>query len=114
MIYTSADIVPMLLFLLTTHKNKKILDPINNNIFLLTTTTNDDDDTCSCNAGLAYHTRVFKDRLENSRVLKGTSPQCIAFDPRNSNRAYCGTFGDGLWKTDDVHEHRTITIMADV
>ena len=33
--------------------------------------------------------------------LKGTSPQCIAFDPRNSNRAYCGTFGDGLWKTDD-------------
>jgi photosystem II stability/assembly factor-like uncharacterized protein len=33
--------------------------------------------------------------------LKGTSPQCIAFDPKNSNRAYCGTFGDGLWKTDD-------------
>ena len=33
--------------------------------------------------------------------LKGTSPQCIAFDPRNSNRAYCGTFGDGLQKTDD-------------
>ena len=33
--------------------------------------------------------------------LRGTHPQCIAFDPRNSNRAYCGTFGDGLWKTDD-------------
>jgi photosystem II stability/assembly factor-like uncharacterized protein len=33
--------------------------------------------------------------------LKGASPQCIAFDPRNSNRAYCGTFGDGLWKTED-------------
>ncbi|MBV9175719.1 MAG: hypothetical protein JO297_01630 [Nitrososphaeraceae archaeon] len=33
--------------------------------------------------------------------LKGTSPQCLAFDPGNTNRAYCGTFGDGLWKTDD-------------
>ena len=26
--------------------------------------------------------------------LKDTSPQCIAFDPRNSSRAYCGTLGD--------------------
>jgi hypothetical protein len=26
--------------------------------------------------------------------LKGASPQCIAFDPRNSNRVYCGTLGD--------------------
>ncbi|MGB8035751.1 MAG: hypothetical protein WCF03_18200 [Nitrososphaeraceae archaeon] len=33
--------------------------------------------------------------------LKGTSLQCIAFDPRSSNRAYCGTFDDGLWKTND-------------
>src|ERR687888_1775615 len=33
--------------------------------------------------------------------LKGTHPQCIAFDPNNPNRAYCGTFGGGLWKTDD-------------
>jgi photosystem II stability/assembly factor-like uncharacterized protein len=33
--------------------------------------------------------------------LKGTSPQCVTFDPGNSNRAYCGTFGKGLWKTDD-------------
>src|SRR5919197_1017871 len=33
--------------------------------------------------------------------LKGTHPQCIAFDPNNQNRAYCGTFGGGLWKTDD-------------
>ena len=38
---------------------------------------------------------------KTQEFLKGTSPQCIAFDPRNSNRAYCGTFGDGLWKTDD-------------
>jgi photosystem II stability/assembly factor-like uncharacterized protein len=33
--------------------------------------------------------------------LKGTHPQCTAFDPNNPNRAYCGTFGGGLWKTDD-------------
>lgn len=34
--------------------------------------------------------------------LKGNHmPQCIAFDPSNSTRAYCGTFGGGLWKTDD-------------
>ncbi len=34
--------------------------------------------------------------------LRGTHPQCLAFDPRNANCAYCGTFGDGLWKTDDA------------
>ena len=34
--------------------------------------------------------------------LRGTHPQSLAFDPRNANRAYCGTFGDGLWKTDDA------------
>jgi hypothetical protein len=34
--------------------------------------------------------------------LRGTHPQCLAFDPRNGNCAYCGTFGDGLWKTDDA------------
>jgi hypothetical protein len=33
--------------------------------------------------------------------LRGTHPQCIAFDPSKPNRAYCGTFGKGLWKTDD-------------
>jgi hypothetical protein len=38
---------------------------------------------------------------KTQEFLKGTSPQCVAFDPRYSNRAYCGTFGDGLWKTDD-------------
>jgi photosystem II stability/assembly factor-like uncharacterized protein len=38
----------------------------------------------------------------NSREsLKETSPQSIAFDPLNSGRAYCATFGNGLWKTDD-------------
>jgi hypothetical protein len=36
--------------------------------------------------------------------LKGTHPQCIAFDPSKPNRAYCGTFGNGLWKTDNGGE----------
>jgi photosystem II stability/assembly factor-like uncharacterized protein len=33
--------------------------------------------------------------------LKGLSPQCVAFDPSSPNRAYCGTSGKGLYKTDD-------------
>jgi hypothetical protein len=38
----------------------------------------------------------------NSREsLKGTLPQSVAFDHQNPNQAYCGTFNDGLWKTDD-------------
>ena len=36
--------------------------------------------------------------------LKGSHPQSIAFDRFNTNRAYCGTFGDGLWKTNDGGE----------
>ena len=34
--------------------------------------------------------------------LKGCHPQSVTFDHRNSNRVYCGTFGDGLWKSDDA------------
>jgi photosystem II stability/assembly factor-like uncharacterized protein len=34
-------------------------------------------------------------------ALKGTNPQRIVFDPLNPDHAYCATFGDGLWKTDD-------------
>ena len=30
-----------------------------------------------------------------------TNPQGIAFDPLNPGRAYCATFGNGLWRTDD-------------
>ena len=33
--------------------------------------------------------------------LRGAHLQCIAFDHNNPNRAYCGTSGGGLWKTDD-------------
>jgi photosystem II stability/assembly factor-like uncharacterized protein len=33
--------------------------------------------------------------------LKGTQPQSIAFDPLDSGRAYCATFGNGLWRTED-------------
>ena len=40
-------------------------------------------------------------KLNIHECLKGTHPQSIAFDHRNPNRAYCGTFGNGLWKTDD-------------
>src|SRR5215813_4738095 len=34
--------------------------------------------------------------------LKGCHPQSLTFDHRNSNRVYCGTLGDGLWKSDDA------------
>ena len=38
----------------------------------------------------------------NSREsLRGSNPQSVAFDPLNSGRAYCATFGNGLWRTDD-------------
>jgi photosystem II stability/assembly factor-like uncharacterized protein len=33
--------------------------------------------------------------------LKGTNPQSVVFDPLNLDRACCGTFGNGLWKTDN-------------
>ena len=45
-----------------------------------------------------------KTRWHIGTSLKGTHPQCIAFDPSKPNRAYCGTFGNGLWKTDDGGE----------
>ena len=42
-----------------------------------------------------------KDMWKTHESLRGTSPQCLSFDPTNPNRAYCGTFGNGLYKTDD-------------
>ena len=40
-------------------------------------------------------------RYKIRECLKGTNPQSIVFNPRNPNSAYCGTFGNGLWKTND-------------
>src|ERR671910_216566 len=37
--------------------------------------------------------------------LTGTHPQSIASDPVNPSTAYCGTFGAGVWKTDDGGQH---------
>jgi hypothetical protein len=34
--------------------------------------------------------------------LKETNPQCVTFEHRNPYCAYCGTFGHGLWKSDDL------------
>ncbi len=43
-----------------------------------------------------------KDRWKVDESLRGTHPESIAFDPLNPNRAYCGTFGGGLWRTNDA------------
>lgn len=40
-------------------------------------------------------------KKKTHQFSEGTHPQCIAFDPGNSSRAYCGTFGNGLYKTED-------------
>lgn len=42
-----------------------------------------------------------KDGWKVDESLMGTRPESIAFDPLNPSRAYCGTFGGGLWKTND-------------
>ena len=34
--------------------------------------------------------------------LKGRSPQSLAIDPANPGRVYCGTAGNGLWRSDDA------------
>ncbi len=33
--------------------------------------------------------------------LQGTSPNCVAVDPQRPSRLYCGTWGQGLWCSDD-------------
>ncbi len=33
--------------------------------------------------------------------LRDTSPECLAVDPHQSGRVYCGTWGGGLWRSDD-------------
>ena len=42
-----------------------------------------------------------KDGWRVREHLKGLSPSSLALDSQNSKRAYCGTFDNGLWKTDD-------------
>ncbi len=37
-------------------------------------------------------------------VLAVAAPRCVAVDPRDPNRAYVGTFDDGLYATDDGGE----------
>ena len=34
--------------------------------------------------------------------LKGESPESLAVDPENPARIYCGTWGNGLWRSDDA------------
>src|SRR5512145_1061918 len=34
--------------------------------------------------------------------LKGNSPESLAVDPQNPTRLYCGTWGSGLWRSDDA------------
>jgi photosystem II stability/assembly factor-like uncharacterized protein len=37
--------------------------------------------------------------------LTGHDVQCVAVDPLEARRVYCGTFGDGLWRSDDAGTH---------
>jgi photosystem II stability/assembly factor-like uncharacterized protein len=34
--------------------------------------------------------------------LVGRPTQCVAADPQRPERVYCGTFGEGLWRSDDA------------
>jgi photosystem II stability/assembly factor-like uncharacterized protein len=34
--------------------------------------------------------------------LQGKSPECVAVDPRDPARVYCGTSGSGLWRSHDA------------
>jgi photosystem II stability/assembly factor-like uncharacterized protein len=42
-----------------------------------------------------------KDGWKVYEGLKNVNPSCVTFDPLKPDRAYCGTFDNGLWKTDD-------------
>ena len=42
-----------------------------------------------------------KDGWRVKEHLKGLDPSSLVCDSQNSERAYCGTFDNGLWKTDD-------------
>jgi len=36
--------------------------------------------------------------------LRDKSPECLAVDAHQSGRVYCGTWGSGLWRSDDAGE----------
>ena len=36
--------------------------------------------------------------------LRDQSPECLAVDPHQPGRVYCGTWGSGLWRSDDAGE----------
>ena len=36
--------------------------------------------------------------------MPGRDAQCVAFDPLRPQFIYCGTFGSGLWRSDDAGE----------
>jgi BNR/Asp-box repeat protein len=41
------------------------------------------------------------DRFDAREELWGRNPQCLAADPGNTSRIYCGTAAHGLWASDD-------------
>ena len=41
-------------------------------------------------------------RWHATRKLEGLRPQCVAVDPGRPERVYCGTFGRGLWRSQDA------------
>lgn len=43
------------------------------------------------------------EKLGNAKtILKGLQPVSIAYDPFETNRIYCGTYGRGLWRSLDA------------
>jgi hypothetical protein len=71
------------------------LESINNNIVLLLLMTMTTLIAAMQDSLLTLESST-KTGWKTHESLRGTHPQGIAFDPRNSNNAYCGTFGDGL------------------
>ncbi|MDQ2742234.1 MAG: glycosyl hydrolase, partial [Chloroflexota bacterium] len=41
-------------------------------------------------------------RWETDLSLQGRPTQCVAGDPADPETVYCGTFGQGLWRSDDA------------
>jgi BNR/Asp-box repeat len=47
---------------------------------------------------------VHGERITTKPTLQGMQPICVTFDPFRPERVYCGTFGRGLWRSDDGGE----------